>query len=301
MQPYLDALRYVLDHGEFRQGPQAAGAKTVSGLQMRFRHSDGFPLITCRSLKGSWKALRAELLWMLTGSTNVRDLHEVTVHFWDSWADANHEKLGLPEGELGRIYGAQWRNFRSFSNYGNDIHYRDQIAMLVRRLKQPEPFSRRAFVSTWNPCDFDESDLREKVFIVPCHGTFQCIAYQDAAGKRCLDLVSIHRAGDMGVGVPWDIALYGLLHRLIAEAVGMEARELVVFINDAHIYTDQIACGAIDEMLTRTPKSRPTLTIDPRAHDILENRKFKIADYLDCFVLENYDPHPAIKGIPVQL
>ncbi|MBI2590225.1 thymidylate synthase [Candidatus Berkelbacteria bacterium] len=301
MKQYLDALRHVLDYGVAKGGPQKEDAITGVGVQMRFELDAGFPLITTRSLKGSWKALRAELLWILSGSTHLTDLHKDGVHFWDTWGEAkNTLPYGREVGDLGPIYGHQWRNFGasqeepdgSFCADGATPKagaYRkdgvDQITRLIDGLKR-FPDYRRHRVVTWNPKDFNNDDGTERVFIAPCHGDFQ-IVHQNGE----LTMHHTQRSGDFPIGIPFNIGEYALLLMMIAQVTGFKAKALIHTISDAHIYNDQR--WAVEELLTREPRPLPTVKLNPKIKNIFD---FKIDDIM----LENYDPHPQIKNISVQ-
>jgi thymidylate synthase len=288
MKQYLDVVKGILEQGQGKGGPQAVGTLAKVGVQMRFDLDEGFPLITSRSLKGSWKALRAELLWILSGSTQLEDLHKYGVHFWDVWGEAkNTEPYGRKAGDLGPIYGHQWRNFGATMNpdgsYNKDG--RDQISSLLHGLKT-NPDYRRHLVTTWNPNDFNGPDGSERVFIAPCHGTFQIVHFNGE-----LTMHHTQRSGDVPIGIPFNIAEYALLLHMIAQVTGYKAKWLVHTISDAHIYEDQIP--AMRELITREPKPLPQIRLNPDVKDLFSFQ-------LDDIELLNYDPHPPIKDIPVQ-
>jgi len=275
MQQYLDLVKHVLEKGQKKSDPQKVGNLAICGYQMRFDMADGFPFITSRSLKGSWKSMVHELLWFLSGSTNVADLNKNGVHFWDIWATPEIcQQMELPPGELGPIYGKQWRAF----NGGGDKPV-DQIARLIEDLKK-NPDSRRHIVSSWNPVDAD------KVFVAPCHCFFK---FFHADGELSLHL--FQRSADVPIGVPFNIAEYSLLLMMVAQVVGMKPKEFVHTISDAHIYLDQV--DAMKELIIREPKKLPRVKINPDVKDIFD---FKYED----FELIEYDPLPGIK-IPVAL
>lgn len=288
MRQYLDIVRHVLEQGQHKGGPQKTGTLAAVGMQMRFDLNDGFPLITTRSLKGSWKALRAELLWLLSGSTNLEGLHAMDVHFWDTWGTPDKtEPHGRQPGDLGPIYGHQWRNFSATRNadgsYNQDGF--DQIAWLIEDIRR-RPDNRRHLVSSWNLNDFENRDGSERVFIAPCHGIFH-ITHFDGE----LTMHHIQRSGDLPIGVPFNIGSYALLLMMIAQVTGFKARHLIHTISDAHIYENQIP--AMQELLSREPRPLPTVRLNPGVKDI-----FKFT--LDDIELLNYDPHPPIKSIPVE-
>ena len=275
MKQYLDLVRYVLEHGERKTDPQKVGNIAVCGYQMRFKLDDGFPLLTTRSMKGSFKAMVYELLWFLTGSTKLADLHKNNVHIWDIWGTPEICKsLGLEPGDLGPIYGKQWRAF----NGGADMPV-DQISNLIRDLKT-NPDSRRLVVTAWNPVDVD------KVFVAPCHCFFK---FFHAQGKLSLHL--FQRSADVPIGVPFDIAEYMLLLMMVAQVTGLKAHEFIHTLSDTHIYLDQI--DAMKELITREPRPLPRVKINSRVKNISD---FKFED----FELLDYDPHPPMK-IPVAL
>ncbi len=201
MQQYLDLVDHVLKNGKKKTDPQKVGNIAVCGYQMRFDLDDGFPLITSRSMKGSWKAMVYELLWFLSGSTKIEDLNKNGVHLWDIWATPEIcASLGLEPGDLGPIYGKQWRAF----NGGGEKPV-DQISRLIEDLKR-NPDSRRLVVSSWNPVDAD------KVFVAPCHCFFK---FFHAEGELSLHL--FQRSADVPIGVPFNIAEYALLLMMVAQ------------------------------------------------------------------------------------
>jgi thymidylate synthase len=275
MQQYLDLVDHVLKKGKKKTDPQKIGNIAVCGYQLRFDLNDGFPLITTRSMKGSWKAMVYELLWFLSGSTKVADLNKNGVHLWDMWATPEIcGPLGLEPGDLGPIYGKQWRSFD-----GGGEKPVDQISNLIRDLKT-NPDSRRLVVTAWNPVEVD------KVFIAPCHSLFK---FFHADGE--LSLHVFQRSADVPIGVPFDIAEFALLLMMVAQVTGLKAKDLVYTLSDTHIYLDQI--DAVKELLTRTPRDLPRVKINPEIKGIFD---FTFED----FTLEGYDPHPPIK-IPVGL
>lgn len=275
MKQYLEVVESILTRGKKKSDPQGVGNIARCGYQMRFSMKEGFPLITGRSLKGSWRAIVAEMLWFLSGSTNIKDLHKHGVHVWDQWATAEIcASLGLPPGELGPLYGKQWRSF----NGGKEKQI-DQISTIIQGLKR-NPDSRRYLVTSWNPAEIDD------VFIAPCHGIFH-LFHSDGV----LDLHLFQRSADVPVGVPFNIAGYALLLLMIAQVTGLEAGELVHTLSDAHIYVDQIESMKL--LLTREPRPLPHVGINHAVQNIFDFRP-------EDFVLEGYDPHPSIK-IPVAL
>lgn len=275
MRQYLDLLEHVLKNGEEKSDPQGVGNIAICGYQMRFNLQDGFPLITTRSLKGSWKAMIYELLWFLSGSTKIADLNKHGVHLWDQWATPEIcAGLGLEAGDLGPIYGKQWRAFNGGG--GKTI---DQITRVIESIKE-NPDSRRHIVTSWNPKEVDD------VFVAPCHCFFQ---FFHSNGKLSLHL--FQRSADIPVGVPFNIAEYSLLLMMVAQVTGLKAWELIHTLSDSHIYLNQV--DAVKLQLERMPWFLPKVKINQDIRDIFE---FKFED----FSLEGYYPHPSIK-IPVAL
>ncbi|MFH1145884.1 MAG: thymidylate synthase [bacterium] len=275
MKQYLDLIEHVLAKGKRKSDPQGIGNIAVCGYQMRFDLREGFPLITTRSLKGSWKALVHELLWFLSGSTNVADLNKYGVHIWDQWATPEIcSSLGLSTGDLGPIYGKQWRSFN-----GGGPEPIDQINNLMNLLKH-NPDTRRLVVNSWNPAEVDT------VFVAPCHHDFQ---FYHAEGELSLHLTQ--RSADVPIGVPFNTAEYALLLLMVAQVTGFKPVEFIHELVDTHIYLNQIE--PVKTLLTREPKPLPKVTLNPDVKDLFA---FKFED----FTLENYDPHPAVK-IPVGL
>lgn len=274
-QQYLELIRHILNYGEKKTDPQGVGNIAICGYQMRFDLTESFPLITIRSLKSSWRAIVGELLWFLSGSTNIADLHRYGVHIWDQWATPEVcQEMNLPEGELGPIYGKQWRKFN-----GGGRKFVDQIETLITGLKN-KPDSRRHLVTSWNPAEIDQ------VFVAPCHGIFHCF---HADGNLTLHL--FQRSADVPIGVPFNIAEYALLTLMIAQVTGLQAKEFIHTLSDIHIYLDQIeSCKTI---LEREPRIFPNVEINPTVKDIFS---FTPED----FKLLNYNPHPPVK-IPVAL
>ncbi len=275
MKEYLHLVNHVLENGVEKTDPQGVGNISVFGHQMRFDLREGFPLITTRDMRGSWKAMVVELLWMLSGSTKVADLHRQGVHLWDIWATPEICKpLGLEVGDLGPIYGKQWRAFD-----GGGEESVDQIKEAVRLLAT-NPDSRRILVTAWNPAQVD------KVFVAPCHCLFQ---FYHAKGDLSLHL--FQRSADLPVGVPFNIAEYSLLLMMMAQVTNLNPKELIYTPSDTHIYLNQV--DQMRELVTREPRPRPSVRIEPGVHDIFDFRP-------EHFVLVDYDPHPAMK-IPVAL
>ncbi|MCX7189160.1 MAG: thymidylate synthase [Methylotenera sp.] len=261
MQVYHDLLSHVLQHGNKKEDRTGTGTLSVFGYQMRFNLADGFPLLTTK--KVHLKSIIHELLWFLQGSTNIAYLKENGVRIWDEWADEN--------GNLGPVYGYQWRNWPKAD--GTHI---DQISQVVNAIKN-NPDSRRLIVSAWNVADVDQMKLP------PCHAFFQ---FYVADGKLSCQLYQ--RSADIFLGVPFNIASYALLTMMVAQVCGLKLGDFVHTLGDAHIYTNHME--QVQEQLTRDIRPLPKMQINPNVSDIFS---FKFED----FSLENYDPHPAIKGL----
>ena len=260
MKQYLDLMRHVRENGVFKDDRTGTGTHSVFGYQMRFDLSEGFPLVTTK--KTFLKGIIHELLWFLSGSTNIKYLVDHDVHIWDEWADEH--------GELGPVYGSQWRSWP-----GPDGKTIDQISRVVEDLKT-NPDSRRHIVSAWNVAEVDEMALP------PCHSLFQ---FYVADGRLSCQLYQ--RSADIFLGVPFNIASYALLNMMIAQVVDLEVGDFVHTLGDAHLYSNHIEQA--DKQLLREPRSLPTIRINPEVKDILG---FKISD----FELLDYDPHPGIKA-----
>ena len=260
MKQYLDLLQHVLDNGTDKSDRTGTGTRSVFGYQMRFNLADGFPVLTTKKLH--LKSIIHELLWFLAGDTNIRYLKENGVRIWDEWADEN--------GDLGRVYGAQWRSWRGAN--GETV---DQIANVVRQIRQ-NPDSRRLIVSTWNPAEVDDMALP------PCHALFQ---FYVANGKLSCQLYQ--RSADIFLGVPFNIASYALLTMMMAQVCGLQAGEFVHTLGDAHLYQNHLEQARLQ--LTREPRALPKMHINPDVRDIFA---FKFDD----FELSDYDPHPHIKA-----
>jgi len=260
MQQYLDLMQKVLDQGVDRGDRTGTGTRSIFGHQMRFDLSEGFPLVTTKKLH--LRSIIHELLWFLSGDTNVRYLQENGVKIWDDWADEN--------GELGPVYGYQWRSWPAPD--GRSI---DQIENLLTMIKANAE-SRRLIVSAWNPALVDEMALP------PCHSLFQ---FYVADGKLSCQLYQ--RSADIFLGVPFNIASYALLTMMIAQVTGLKSGDFVHSFGDAHIYLNHF--DQVREQLTRTPRALPTMTLNPNVTDLFA---FKYED----FELTDYNPHPHIKA-----
>ena len=261
MKQYTDLLRHVLAQGNQKHDRTGTGTLSVFGYQMRFNLADGFPLLTTK--KVHLKSVIHELLWFLQGSTNITYLKENGVRIWDEWADEN--------GNLGPVYGYQWRNWPKPD--GTRI---DQITQVVNAIKT-NPDSRRLIVSAWNVADIDQMKLP------PCHAFFQVYV---ADGRLSCQLYQ--RSADIFLGVPFNIASYALLTMMVAQVCNLKLGDFVHTLGDAHIYSNHM--DQVQEQLTRELRPLPQMQINPSVTDIFS---FKFED----FTLENYDPHPAIKGV----
>lgn len=260
MQQYHDLLKRILENGVQKHDRTGTGTISVFGHQMRFNLQDGFPLITTKKLHT--KSIIHELLWFLKGATNTQYLKGNGVSIWDEWADKN--------GNLGPIYGYQWRNWPDYS--GNHI---DQITQLIKDIKT-NPDSRRLIVSAWNVAQIPQMKLP------PCHILFQ---FYVANGKLSCQLYQ--RSADVFLGVPFNIASYALLLMMVAQATGLQAHEFIHTLGDAHLYSNHIEQAKLQ--LSRDCRALPIMKINPNVKDIFE---FKYED----FSLENYNPHPHIKA-----
>jgi thymidylate synthase len=260
MQSYLDLLRHVLEHGVRKSDRTGTGTRSVFGPQLRFDLAHGFPLLTTK--KVHFKSVLVELLWFLRGDTNVAFLHEHGVSIWDEWADA--------AGELGPVYGKQWRSWRTA-----DGRVVDQISDVVARL-QRDPDSRRLVVSAWNVGEL------EQMALPPCHVLFQ---FWVGGGRLSCQLYQ--RSGDLFLGVPFNIASYAALTLMLAQVCGLAPGEFVHTLGDAHLYENHVEQAQLQ--LTRSPRPLPRLVLDPSVRALFDFR-------YEHFLLEGYDPHPAIKA-----
>ena len=260
MKQYIDLLRHVMENGVDKGDRTGTGTRSVFGYQMRFNLEDGFPVLTTKKLH--LRSIIHELLWFLSGDTNIKYLHDNGVTIWDEWADEN--------GDLGPVYGYQWRSWPNPN--GQSI---DQISQVVNSLKN-NPDSRRHIVSAWNPAEVD------KMALPPCHSLFQ---FYVADGKLSCQLYQ--RSADLFLGVPFNIASYALLTMMMAQVTGLKPGEFVHTLGDVHIYNNHFE--QVKEQLSREPRALPVMKINPEVKSIFE---FKYED----FSLEGYDPHPTIKA-----
>lgn len=260
MIQYLDLLRHVLEHGKAKPDRTGTGTLSIFGAQARFSLADGFPLLTTK--KVHLKSIIYELLWFLRGDTNTKYLNEHGVTIWDEWADK--------EGNLGRVYGAQWCDWRSSD--GSSINQIDQVINDIK----VNPDSRRLIVSAWNVGELDQMAL------APCHALFQFFVVD---GELSCQLYQ--RSADLFLGVPFNIASYALLTMMVAQVTGLRAGIFVHTFGDLHLYSNHVEQARLQ--LTREPHPLPTMTLNPAVRDIHD---FEYED----FKLTGYDPHPSIRA-----
>jgi len=260
MKQYKELLQHVFDHGEKKEDRTGTGTISIFGYQMRFNLEEGFPLLTTKKLH--LRSIIYELLWFLQGNTNVKYLQENKVRIWNEWADA--------EGELGPVYGHQWRSWPTPDGPGID-----QISRVIASIRN-NPDSRRHIVSAWNVSDLDTMALP------PCHILFQ---FYVSKGKLSCQLYQ--RSADIFLGVPFNIASYSLLLMMMAQVTGLQPGEFIHTLGDAHIYLNHVE--QVKLQLTREPRELPKMKINPGIDNIFN------FDY-DDFTLENYDPYPHISG-----
>ncbi len=260
MRQYLELMRHVAERGHRKDDRTGTGTLSVFGWQMRFDLAEGFPLLTTKKLHT--RSIIHELLWFLRGETNIQYLKDNKVSIWDEWADEN--------GELGPVYGKQWRRWETPD--GRSI---DQIAQLIEALKT-NPDSRRHIVSAWNPSEVD------RMALPPCHALFQ---FYVAGGKLSCQLYQ--RSADIFLGVPFNIASYALFTMMVAQVCGYEPGDFVWTGGDCHLYMNHLEQTQLQ--LSREPRALPTLRINPAVKDIF-------AFTIDDFTLEGYDPHPHISA-----
>lgn len=284
MKPYLDLCQHVLDHGTFKMDRTKTGTYSVFGYQMRYDLSEGFPLLTTK--KVHLKSIIHELLWFIKGDTNIKYLVDHGVRIWNDWPyqtfkESNDyqgqtmkefaESIKVDDdfakkyGDLGPVYGAQWRNFNGV----------DQLSYILDTLKE-NPMSRRMILSAWNPAEI------KNMALPPCHTLIQ---FYVSDNKLSLQLYQ--RSADIFLGVPFNIASYALLLMMVAQVSGFEVGEFIHTLGDAHIYANHL--DQIKLQLSRKPKTRPQIKLNPNIKSLFD---FKFED----IKLENYDPYPAIKG-----
>ena len=260
MRQYLDLLQHIREHGVMKEDRTGTGTQSVFGYQMRFNLADGFPLLTTK--KVHLKSIIYELLWFIAGDTNVKFLQDHGVTIWDEWAG--------PDGELGPVYGHQWRSWPAPD--GRSI---DQLSQVINQIKH-NPDSRRMLVTAWNPGEVDQMALP------PCHCLFQ---FYVAEGKLSCQLYQ--RSADVFLGVPFNIASYALLTLMIAQECGLQPGEFIHTTGDTHIYKNHFEQVALQ--LSREPRKLPVMRLNPEVKSVFD---FKYED----FTLEGYDPWPAIKA-----
>jgi thymidylate synthase len=260
VKAYLDLCRRILSDGIQKEDRTGTGTISIFGHQMRFDLADGFPLLTTKKLHT--RSIIYELLWFLQGSTNVRYLQDNNVHIWDAWADE--------QGELGPVYGKQWRSFQ-----GADGQTVDQIQWVVDEIRR-NPDSRRLVVTAWNPTEINDMALP------PCHCMFQ---FYVSDGRLSCQLYQ--RSGDVFLGVPFNIASYALLTHMVAHVTGLQPGDFVHTLGDAHLYLNHLE--QVNEQLTRTPYPLPALRLNPERQSLFD------FTYDDIEIL-NYQAHPHIKG-----
>ncbi len=270
MQQYIDLIRHIQKNGIKKTDRTGTGTKSVFGYQMRFNLSKGFPLLTTKKIH--IKSVIHELLWFLKGDTNISYLQENGVRIWNEWADKN--------GELGPIYGHQWRNWNSEGI--------DQIKQMIETIKV-NPDSRRIIISAWNPSvmpntsvSFSENVANNKAALPPCHTFFQCYI---SDGKLSIQLYQ--RSADVFLGVPFNIASYALLAIMLSQVTGYEPGEFIHTFGDAHIYTNHK--NQIKKQLSRSPRKLPKVKLNPKIKNLLDFT-------YDDIEITDYDPYPLIKG-----
>ena len=260
MRSYLDLMQHVLEHGARKSDRTGTGTLSIFGAQLRFDLSAGFPLLTTKKLH--LKSIVHELLWFLRGETNTRYLKANGVSIWDEWAD--------PTGELGPVYGYQWRSWPA-----PDGRHIDQIANVLAELRR-NPDSRRMLVSAWNVADLD------RMALMPCHAFFQFYV-----ADRKLSCQLYQRSADIFLGVPFNIASYALLTMMVAQACDFAVGDFIHTFGDTHLYLNHVEQAR--EQLSREPRPLPRMRLNPDVRDLF-------AFTFDDFALEGYDPHPAIKA-----
>lgn len=273
---YLDLLRYVLEHGSDKGDRTGTGTRSHFGAQLRFDLADGFPLLTTK--KVHLKSIIYELFWFLKGDTHVQYLQDHGVRIWNEWATAEQTaRFGRPEGELGPIYGHQWRNYGASQKSDGSYHQDgiDQISEVIEQINT-NPNSRRLIVSGWNPAEANQ------VALPPCHTLFQFFV---ADGKLSCQLYQ--RSADLFLGVPFNIASYSLLTHMIAQVCELKVGEFIWTGGDCHIYQNHVE--QVKTQLAREPYPLPTLTLNPNIKDIFD---FTFGD----ISVDNYQSHPAIKA-----
>jgi thymidylate synthase len=264
MQNYLDLQRAILDRGTPKADRTGTGTLSLFGAQLRFDLATGFPLITTK--KVHLKSIIHELLWFISGSTNIRYLRENGVSIWDEWADE--------DGELGPVYGSQWRSWPAVGDDG-ETRYIDQLAAAIDQIRE-SPDSRRIVLSAWNVGEIPRMKLP------PCH-----LLFQFAVAAERLSCSMYMRSCDVFLGLPFNIASYALLTQMLAQTTGIGLGELIISLGDAHIYSNHVEQTRLQ--LTRSPRALPQMCLNPAVKSVFD---FRFED----FQLEDYDPHPGIKA-----
>ena len=276
MRSYLDLLKLVLEQGRPRGDRTGTGTRSLFGHQLRFDLNQGFPLLTTKRLHV--RSIIHELLWFLRGETHVAPLQEAGVRIWNEWATAEQcARFGRAEGDLGPVYGHQWRNFGG-TRQADGTYARDGIDQIARALDliRNNPTSRRILVTGWNPQEADQ------VALPPCHTLFQFYVHD---GQLSCQLYQ--RSADLFLGVPFNIASYALLTHLMAKVTGLGVGDFVHTFGDVHLYNDHLEQAKLQ--LTRTPRARPRLVLDDDITDLFTVR-------FDQIRIEDYDPHPTIRA-----
>jgi thymidylate synthase len=276
MRAYLDLLREVLNEGVEREDRTGTGTRSIFGYQMRMNLKEGFPLLTTKKLH--LKSIIHELLWFIRGQTDVAYLREVGVTIWDEWATPEQTaRFGRKEGDLGPVYGHQWRNFgateREDGSYEHDGF--DQLSHVLEQIRV-NPYSRRLIVSGWNPGE------AERVALPPCHTLFQLYVSE---GRLSCQLYQ--RSADVFLGVPFNIASYALLTMMVASVSRLQPGELIHTFGDVHLYTNHFEQARLQ--LSRQPRPLPTMLIDPKVESLFDFR-------YEHFQLKDYLPYPSIKA-----
>lgn len=270
MRQYLNVLKNILEKGDDRMDRTGVGTRALFGIMMRFDMADGFPAITTKKLL--FKSVKAELLWFIEGSSDIKDLHKRDCHIWDANAAADYWKSKARfKGDVGRIYGVQWRSWKNPD--GGTV---DQLKKVIEKLKK-DPYDRRHLVTAWNPGELD------KMALPPCHLLFQFFV----TGNKRLSLMMYQRSCDLFLGVPFNIASYSLLLEMMAQVTGYKPGEFIHILGDAHIYRNHFK--QVKKQLQRKPYALPELKLNPEIKDIDD---FTMED----IKLKNYKHHPYIKA-----
>lgn len=270
MKQYLDLLQLVLDHGVVKTDRTGTGTVGVFGAMSKYNLADGFPLMTTKRLHT--RSIFHELLWFIRGDTNAKSLNAVDVTIWDEWAE--------PDGTLGRVYGAQWRDWLGVDPLTGQVTHTDQLANVIQRIKE-RPDDRRLIITAWQPSEIHAMGLP------PCHCLMQFGSEPVEGGGYRLHLNLYQRSCDTFLGVPFNIASYALLLKMVAQVCEMEAGTFTHMYGDLHIYSNHM--DQVKEQLSREPRALPTLTLNPDVNNIED---FKYED----ITVTGYNPHPSIKA-----